>query len=280
MKGQTLTRRTRTPARAHIAGLASLALIFALGGNDAWAAEQAQSGPGPCRINGVLVDPPLPSGVPSRWLFIANFDHPNSATNVVTCLVFKDATGTTYDVGTHHCIVVAASNPNKKRFGGGTARFDGGAHLECAINPTPPPLDPPNVWVNARLRVPTTMQQAKATLVDSQDIAFSVQNDPTCAWTLNSRYDDFDFAHATVSTCASFVSIESELTNGDGKNILMRGRHRVTTPSGTTFYGPAEEAGGFSFEPIFAFRIALPGEIYTLDWLIIDPDSVKCCGGI
>lgn len=286
MKGQTLTRRTRTPARAHIAGLASLALIFAQGAsgaNSAWAAEHAvgrtQSGPGPCKINGVLVDPPLPSGVPSRWLFLANFDYPNSATNVVTCLVFKDANGTTYDVVTHHCTLVAASNPNKKRFGG-AARFDGGAHPECTINPTPPPLDPPNVWVAARVNVPTTAQQATVTLVDSEDIAFNVRNDPTCARTLNSRYDNFDFAHATVSTCGSFASIESHLANGDGKNVSMQGRHRVTTTSGTMFYGPSEESGRFSFEPVFAFKIALPGEIFTLDWLLIDPDSVKCCGGI
>ncbi len=276
MKQQLLTRLTRrTPARARVAGLACLALVFALGNNEVWAAGQAQGGPGPCKVNGVLVDPPLPAGVAQRWLFIANFDHPNSATNVVTCLVIKSTAGTTYDVG-RHCTVVATNKPNKKRFGGGTARFDGDAHLECVINPTPQPLDPPNVWVSARLSVPTVVQAATSTLVDSDDINFNVRNDPTCTWTLNSRYDAFDFAHQTVSTCASFVSIESHLLNGPN----MEGRHRVTRMSGTDFYGPVEEVGAFAFSPVFAFRIALPGEIYTLDYLLIDPDSVKCCGPV
>ena len=147
MKQQLFARRT--PARARVAGLACLALVCALGQSSAWAAEQtvghAQSGPGACKVNGVLVDPPLPSGVASRWTFIANFDHPNSATNVVTCLVVKTPAGTTYDVG-RHCTVIATNNPNKKRFGGGTARFDGDAYLECVVNPTPQPLGPPNVW--------------------------------------------------------------------------------------------------------------------------------------
>lgn len=261
--------------RHWLVGAACLTLAFMPVAQTAQAVAQGAGGPGPCKINGALVDPPLPPGVPSRWTFIANFDHPNSATNVVTCLVTKTPAGTTYDVG-RHCTVVATNHPNRRRFGGGTARFDGEAYLECTINPTPLPLSPPNVWVNARLSVPTNLTTTTSTLVDSQDINFNVHNDPTCVWTLNSRYDDFDFAHQTTSNCVSFVSIESHLLNGPA----MEGRHRVTTMSATNFYGPAQEVGGFTFSPVFAFRIALPGEIYTLDWLLIDPDSVKCCGQV
>jgi hypothetical protein len=236
----------------------------------------AQSSPGPCKVNGVLVDPPLPPGVAQRWLFIANFDHPKSATDTVTCLVIKTATGTTYDVGTHHCTVVATSNPSRRRFGSGVARFDGDAYLQCTINPTPPPLDPPNVWVYARVNIPTALTTTTNTLVTSDDIDFNVQSDPTCAWTLNSRYDAFAFSHATTGTCGSFASIESHLLNGANGE----GRHRVTIPSGTTFYGPTAGNVSFAFSPVFSFRIGAQGETFTLDYVIIDPDSVKCCSGI
>jgi hypothetical protein len=213
-----------------------------------------------------LVNPIVPPGQSFTWMFVANFDHPKSATKSTGCLATRQSGQVTqYQVG-DYCTVM--NNTANVKFGGGTAPFDGNAYLQCAIT-IPGNHAPPQFWTHARPNIPTTIQGATYTLISSSDITFTAQTDPLCVVTLSSQYDDIAFAHATLPACGSFVRVDSHLNQS------------IQPPLGTHFvggmaFGPTQGSGSFALPANFSFQIGAAGQIFALDWLVLDPPG-GCC---
>jgi|GEM_PF-6981872 len=246
---------------ALVAMLAALALPVPVSA----ASETAQPTLVACRVNGQLVVPVMTSGKGTAWVFVTNLDQPLSKTTVRGCMAVRTSSGTTYTPD-NYCTVM--NNTANRQFGNGVAEFDGNAYLQCTI---PNPVEPaPQFWMHARANFSTTPNGTTFTMLNSAPMSFTVDTDAACLLKLNSRYNNMLFAHATVNQCGSFVEVHSNLIQSLSP---PRGSHRIGL---NNFYGPTNLQGTFGLPANLSFTIGAVGQVYSLDWLVIDPPG-NCC---
>lgn len=286
MKNKNPISRSGAPYVAHVAHVARVAASVALAAM-AWVsmasvrtpaaalapakATPAQAGANACKADGKLIVPAVDANHTYGWSFVANFDHTASPAIVTTCLAERWYSTQPFDTKytvMQHCQVENNVGVPQALFGNGLARFDGNAYLSCML---PVPETWPDLfWVRVRTSLPSA-SQGYTFLSSAANISFTGQTDAVCGLTLNSVYKSFTFSHMASTVCGTSMVFGSRVMR-NGQN-MQTGAHRIDA----VFYGPVTGGGTLILPANFTFNIGAIGQVYALDWLVIDPTPSRCC---
>ncbi len=222
-----------------------------------------------CMLNG---SPLLPSGSGDvSWAFLANFNHAASSVASKSCVVVRSYGVVSYAVG-NYCLWRNNNPPISA--GGGSVTFNGVGYLHCDA-PIPAVMLTPEFRTIVNASWPSKANVVTYTFASGDDVNFSAQVDTTCLVTLNSRYDDIAFSHATQKLCGSYNRYTS-IMRQNNTGGLPAGLHRVQTSASNTSYGPTSDSGFFELPSRFVVDLGMNSANLSLDWILFDPGG-ECC---